>query len=133
VERQDILRKGAIDKNFLLGYNGNNLMERGAAIMTDHENEHEHEEEENIVVLTDDEGNDHEFTVIDILEVEGNEYAILLPLTEDDDDEEEEAIILKIEQDEEGEEVLVSIEDDDEWDKVAKAWEEMLVDEDLDG
>ncbi len=90
------------------------------------------EEQESTVVLTDEEGNEHEFMVVDILEVEGSEYAILLPMTGDEVQEEEEAIILKIETDEEGEELLVSIEDDNEWDKVAQAWEEMLAEEELD-
>lgn len=84
-------------------------------------------EEENIVVLTDDEGNDHEFEVLEIMELDDAQYAILLPLCdcdEDEDEEEEEAIILKIELDENGEEILCDIEDDEEWEMVAQAWQE---------
>lgn len=82
-------------------------------------------EEENIVVLTDDEGVDHEFEVLEIMELDDAQYAILLPiLGEDEVEEEEEAIILKIETDENGEEYLCDIEDDEEWEMVAQAWQE---------
>ncbi|MFZ5639785.1 MAG: DUF1292 domain-containing protein [Bacillota bacterium] len=84
------------------------------------------DQEENVLTLTDDEGNEHAFTVIDIIEVNDTEYAILFPHEEaGEDDEEKEAIILKITADEEGNEVLVSIEDDDEWEEVADAWAHM--------
>lgn len=84
-------------------------------------------QEENVITLTDEEGVEHDFTVIDIIEVHDNEYAILLPVeaAADDDESEAEAIILKITKDEEGNEVLVDIEDDDEWEEVADAWSQM--------
>jgi uncharacterized protein YrzB (UPF0473 family) len=58
--------------------------------------EHEHEHDE-IITLIDDNGEEKDFTVIDILEMDGSEYAILLPIEEESD----EAIILKFAQDEE--------------------------------
>jgi len=79
-------------------------------------------DEERQVTLIDEEGNEHEFTVLDVIQVEDNEYAILLPA-----EEEEEAIILKFSEDSEGNEILIDIEDDEEWEKVADAWEEMVV------
>jgi uncharacterized protein YrzB (UPF0473 family) len=79
-------------------------------------------EEENIVILTDDEGQDHEFEVLQIMEIDDQEYAILLPLEQEG--EEDEAIILRIGVDENGEEVLFDIEDDEEWEMVAQAWQE---------
>lgn len=90
-----------------------------------HENDHEHDHED-LVVLTDEDGVEHEFAVIDVIEVEGKEYAILLPPDDEDDDE---AIILRVETDENGEETLVDIEDDAEFEKVAEAWEEILEEE----
>lgn len=84
-------------------------------------------EEENIVTLTDEDGQDHEFEVIDVIKVDDNEYAILRPLENEDD--EDEAIILKISLDEDGNEILLDIEDDDEWEKVADAWQETIGDE----
>jgi len=95
--------------------------------MTDKINpEEEMEESFDIVVLNDEEGNEHEFMHLATLEVDGNTYFVLLPVEEtEDDDEEAEAIILKLEKDENGEETLVDIEDDEEWEKVADAWEEI--------
>lgn len=86
--------------------------------------------EDRKIVLTDEEGEDHEFEVLDIIEVDGSEYAILFPTEENEDadpeSEEEEAIILKIEQDENGEEILREIEDDEEWERVADAYDEIV-------
>lgn len=82
-------------------------------------------ESEEIITLVDEEGTEHDFTVIDIIEVDGSEYAILLPVEEEND----EAVILKFSHDEEGNELLVDIEEDEEWEKVADAWEEMLNEE----
>jgi uncharacterized protein YrzB (UPF0473 family) len=87
--------------------------------------------DEDKVVLTDEEGNEHEFFVVDVLELKGNEYVILLP-AEAGDEEEDEAIILKVGVDENGEEVYFDIEDDAEWEAVAKAWEEMMEEEEED-
>lgn len=79
-------------------------------------------EPDEIVTLVDEEGEEHDFTLIEIIEVDGAEYAILLPADEDDN----EAIILRLTKDEEGNDLLVDIEDDDEWEKVADAYEEMI-------
>ena len=58
--------------------------------------------------------------MIDMVEVDGSQYAVLVPLEEGSD--EDEAIILKIVLDENGEEVLYDIEDDEEWEKVVDIW-----------
>lgn len=79
-------------------------------------------EQEEVVTLIDEEGAEHDFMVIDIIEVDGVEYAILLPVEEDSD----EAVILKITSDDDGNELLVDIEEDEEWEKVADAWEEKV-------
>lgn len=82
-------------------------------------------EEDEVVTLVDEEGAEHDFTVIDIIEVKGAEYAIMLPV----DEENNEAIILKFSKDEDDNELLVDIEDDEEWEKVSDAWEEMIAEE----
>jgi uncharacterized protein YrzB (UPF0473 family) len=84
-------------------------------------------EQDEIITLVDEEGAEHDFTVVDIINFDQSEYAILLPVEEESD----EAIILKFSQDEDGNELLVDIEDDDEWEKVADAWEEMLAEEEV--
>ncbi len=79
-------------------------------------------EPDEVVTLLDEEGVEHDFTLIEVIEVDGSEYAILLPADEDDN----EAIILKLAKDVEGNDLLVDIENDDEWDKVADAYKEMV-------
>ena len=54
------------------------------------------EEEDEIITLTDEEGKEHEFVVVDVIEVSDKEYAILLPI-DTEDDEEAEAVILRLE------------------------------------
>lgn len=96
-----------------------------------HDHDHMHEEEFDTIVLTDDEGVDHEFLHLDTLEVSGSTYFVLMPVGEEEAEEEEadEAIILKLGKDAEGNEMLLDIEDDEEWEKVADAWESLDEDE----
>ena len=86
------------------------------------------EEEDEIITLTDDEGKEHEFVVVDVIDVEAKEYAILLPI-DTEEDEEAEAVILRLEKDQDGDDVLVDIESEEEWERVAQAYEELLDDE----
>jgi len=90
------------------------------------------EERTDIVVLVDEEGNEHDFALVDRFQVDLNEYAILVPVLyledcEDDDavDLEDEAFIFRIDL-EEGEEMLIEVEDEIEWNQVAAVWEERV-------
>ncbi len=100
--------------------------------MTDKPHDHDHEEHDaeefDTVVLTDDEGKDHEFLHLDTLELEGSTYFVLMPMSEDgaEGEDDDEAIILKLGKDAEGGEMLLDIEDDEEWEKVADAWETLV-------
>lgn len=79
------------------------------------------EERDDIVVLIDEDGEEEEFEFIDSIEVNGKEYVILSPVSEDEDelfDIEEEIVILKVEMNEDGEESYVTIEDENELDAV---------------
>ncbi len=78
---------------------------------------------EEVITLIDEEGVEHDFTVLDILEVDGTEYAILIPV--DEEEQEDEVVIFKFTEDDEGNEILVEIEDE-EWEKVADAWQEKV-------
>ena len=89
--------------------------------MTEH---NENMEMDNTITLVDENGEEIEFEVIDMIQVDVEEYAILLPKTKDGVG--EEAIILKVGIDDEGEEILYEIEDDDEWEMVANLWQEGL-------
>lgn len=81
-------------------------------------------ENDNKIVLVDEIGEEHEFALIEVIELDEEEYAILEPL--DEEVEVNEAIILKIGKDENGEDILFDIEDDEEWEKVADYWQELI-------
>ena len=86
------------------------------------------------MVLVDEEGEEHEFELLAELEVEGQNYRVLVPLEEEEDTDEEtevEVVILKVVYDEEGNEFLGDIEDDEEWEKVADAWQELVDNEEV--
>ena len=73
-------------------------------------------EEDQIIETVDENGNVVKFELFDIVEVEEQEYALLLPV---DDEESDEVVIMKITND--GEEyIFETIDDDDEFEKVAK-------------
>ena len=83
-------------------------------------------DEGDLVVLTDENGEEHEFELVDVFDLDGKEYAVLASTEDDDDDE---AIVLRVEKDGDGNDQLVDIEDDDEWERVAQKWDEILEDE----
>jgi uncharacterized protein YrzB (UPF0473 family) len=78
---------------------------------------------EEVITLVDEEGVEHNFNVLDILEISETEYAILIPLG--DEDQGDEVVIFKFTEDEEGNEILVEIEEE-EWEKVADAWQDKV-------
>lgn len=78
---------------------------------------------EDVITLVDEEGTEYDFSVLDVLEVGDDEYAILIPV--DDEEQDDEVVIFKFTEDEEGNEILVEIEDE-EWEKVADAWQEKV-------
>ena len=70
------------------------------------------EELDNIIILNDEEGNEVKFEFLDLIELDGEEFVVLLP-TEDEEDNEE-VVILKVEDTEsEDEESYVSVDDED--------------------
>ena len=88
--------------------------------MSDKEERKEGEEElDNIIVLTDDEGNDVEFEWLDTVRMNDTDYVVVLPT----DEGAEEVVILKIEP-EEDEDTFVGLEDEDEINKVFERFKE---------
>jgi uncharacterized protein YrzB (UPF0473 family) len=73
-------------------------------------------EESEVITLQDEDGLEHRFNVVDIVEVDRRRYAVLLP----EDEEDAAAVIFRME----GEDRLVPIEDDEELSKVMAALEE---------
>lgn len=69
------------------------------------------------ISLVDEQGNEHAFDVVDIIEVAERRYAILQPA----DGEEAEAVIFRVEDDE----TLVTVEDEEEFERVAAALEDL--------
>ena len=77
--------------------------------------------------LIDDEGNKKSFELIDIAEINDEQYFALVPAVEDDDflDSDCELVILKSVEDN-GEDILASIEDDDEFETVSEIFLQRL-------
>ena len=81
-----------------------------------------------LLTLVDEDGQEHEFEIIDTVEDAGSEYVALVPVVEDPDDplqDSGELIILKVVE-EDGEEVLEAVEDDAEFDRVGQLFKERL-------
>ena len=55
------------------------------------------EEIDNIVTLNDEEGNEVKFEFLDLVELDDEEYVVLLPVTEEGEEDEGEVVILKVE------------------------------------
>ena len=78
------------------------------------------EELDNIVKLTDEDGNEVEFELLDLVELEDEEYVILLPISAEGEEEEGEVVILKLEDtdEESDQESYVGVEDEETLNKV---------------
>ena len=89
------------------------------------------EELDNIVILNDEQGNEVKFEFLDLVELDNEEYVVLLPVTEEGEEDEGDVVILKIEDtDEESEEEsYVSIEDEEILNKVFEIFKEKFKDD----
>ena len=86
------------------------------------------EELDNIIILNDEEGNEAEFEFLDLIEFEGEEYVVLLPVEESEDA--GEVVILKLEDtDSEDEESYVSVDDEEVLNKVFEIFKEKFKDD----
>lgn len=90
--------------------------------------------EKNSIVLLDEEGQEHEFEIIDVLEEDGREYLAMLPVFDQPQDSLEdsgELIILRaaMEEDADGDRYLEAIEDEEEYSRVAQTFMDRLEDE----
>lgn len=75
------------------------------------------EMDEQIIETIDEEGNVINFELIDIVEMEGQEYGLLLPKDEEEGEEEKEVVLMRLTKEDE-EYVFEMIEDDEEFNKV---------------
>ena len=96
------------------------------------ENNLDGEELDNIIVLNDEDGNEVKFEFLDLVELDDEEYVVLLPVAEEGEEEDGEVVILKLEDndDEDSEEdSYVSVEDEDVLNKVFDIFKEKFKDD----
>ena len=88
--------------------------------MNEENNNVPEEELDNIIILNDENGEEVPFEFLDLIELDGEEYVVLLPVEDDEnEDAEGEVVILKVEDTEsEEEESYVSVEDEEVLNKV---------------
>lgn len=84
-------------------------------------------DDDSFITLTDENGNEIDFLLLDVMEYEGADYMVLMPLTDEDGvEDEEELFILKAEKTEEGE-VYTSVEDEALLSAIADAYEKEFI------
>ena len=86
---------------------------------------------DNIIVLNNENGEEVKFEFLDLVELEDEQYVVLLPMTEGDEEDEGEVVILKVEDTDEDsdEESYVSVEDEEVLMKVFNIFKEKFKDE----
>ena len=92
---------------------------------------YEGEELDNIVILNDEDGNEVKFEFLDLVELDDEEYVVLLPVTDEGEEDEGEVVILKLEDtdDDSEEESYVGVEDEEILNKVFEMFKEKYKDE----
>ena len=98
----------------------------------DNNENYEGEDLDNIVILNDEDGNEVKFEFLDLIELDDEEYVVLLPVAEDGEEEEGEVVILKVEDNDDensDEESYVSIEDEEILNKVFEMFKEKFKDD----
>ena len=95
------------------------------------ENNMTEEELDNIIILNDETGAEVKFEFLDLVELDGEEYVVLLPADEAENEEEAgEVVILKVEASEdEEEESYVSVDDEEVLNQVFEMFKEKFKDE----
>lgn len=91
----------------------------------------EGEEFDNIVTLNDEDGNEVKFEFLDLIELDGENYVVLLPVLEEGEEDDGEVVILKVEDTDEDsdEESYVSVDDEEVLMQVFNIFKEKFKDE----
>ncbi len=93
-------------------------------------NDFEEEELNNIIILSDENGEDVQFEFLDLIEYDSEEYVVLLPVVEEGEEEDGEVVILKVEDSEDDEdESYVSVDDEETLNQVFEIFKEKFKDE----
>jgi uncharacterized protein YrzB (UPF0473 family) len=74
-------------------------------------------EENKIITMVDEDGEKVDFELVEIIELDGNKYALLAPIGDEDD-----AYVYKIEE-VDGKEQYIAVEDEEEFEKVLEEYE----------
>lgn len=92
------------------------------------------EYEADLITLVDDEGNEHEFEIIDEIDFEDGHYMALMPTGDDPEKEisSDTYYIFEVVE-EDGEEQLAEVEDDELWNRLADVFEQRYADSFEDG
>lgn len=83
-----------------------------------------------LMTIVDDEGNRHQFELLDAIETDDGRYVALLPVYDQPEEsvqDDGELVILEVVE-ENGEELLVTIDDDDIFNEIAEIFEDRLSD-----
>ena len=92
----------------------------------------EGEELDNIITLNDEDGNEVKFEFLDLIELEDEQYVVLLPVLEEGEEDDGEVVILKVEDNDDEdseEESYVSVEDEETLNKVFEIFKEKFKDD----
>lgn len=95
-------------------------------------NNSEEELDDNIIILNDEEGQETKFEFLDLVELDDEEYVVLLPVEETSEEEPGEVVILKVEDtdsEDSDEESYVSVEDEEVLNKVFEIFKDKFKDE----
>ena len=89
------------------------------------------EELDNIITLNDENGNEVKFEFLDLVELENEQYVVLLPVLEEGEEDDGEVVILKVEDTDEDsdEESYVSVDDEEVLMKVFNIFKDKFKDE----
>ena len=83
------------------------------------------EELESTILLTDEEGNEYAYDIADYIDVDDQEYVVLVPQAEDDD----EVVILRVEEQDEETDVFVNEENEAILERVFEIFKDRFEDE----
>lgn len=104
--------------------------ERRISMDEDSINNIEDEDLSNIIILSDENGEDVQFEFLDLIEYDSEEYVVLLPVEDETDEDDGEVVILKVEDSgNEEEESYVSVDDEETLSAVFEIFKEKFKDE----
>ncbi len=84
-----------------------------------------------LIILNDEDGNEVQFEFLDLVELDDEEYVVLLPVSDEGEEDEGEVVILKLEDTDEDseEESYIGVEDEEILNKVFEIFKEKYKDD----